>query len=175
MTAEACPHHFTLTDEAVRGFSTNAKMNPPLRSQEDVDAIKEAIVDGTIDCIVTDHAPHSKEDKEREFDKAPFGIIGLETSLSLTIRELVKPGLLTLSQMVNRMATTPAKIIGLTDKGVIAEGKDADLTLIDPDQSWTLTIDEIASKSKNTPLIGDRMVGRVKTTICNGKVVYQDI
>lgn len=174
VTAEACPHHFTLTDEAVRGFSTNVKMNPPLRSQEDVDAVKEALVDGTIDCIVTDHAPHSKEDKEREFDKAPFGIIGLETSLPLTMRELVKPGLLSLTQMVEKMSTAPARIVGLDNKGVIAEGYDADITVIDPNEEWTFTVEEIASKSSNSPFIGDTMLGRIKTTICNGKVVYQD-
>ena len=122
VTAEACPHHFVLTDEACSSFDTSTKVNPPLRSKEDVEAIKEAIADGTIDCIVTDHAPHTKEDKEVGFDGAPFGLIGLETSLALTITELVKPGIIDLSKMVDRMSSAPARIVGLAHKGVIKPG-----------------------------------------------------
>jgi dihydroorotase len=173
VTAEACPHHFTLTDEAVRGFDPSTKMNPPLRSQEDVDAIKEAIKDGTIDCIVTDHAPHTLEDKEVGFDQAPFGIIGLETSLGLTIAELVAPGIITLPQMVEKMSTAPARIVGLSQKGEIKEGFDADLTIIDADKEWVFTKGDIASKSKNTPFIGRKLKGTVEYTIFAGKVVYK--
>ena len=173
VTAEACPHHFTLTDEAVRGFDPSTKMNPPLRSQEDVDAIKEAIKDGTIDCIVTDHAPHTVEDKEVGFDQAPFGIIGLETSLGLTIAELVAPGIISLPQLVEKMSAAPARIVGLSNKGEIREGKDADLTIIDPDKDWIFTKEDIASRSKNTPFIGRKLKGTVEYTIFGGKVVYK--
>ena len=148
-------------------------MNPPLRSQEDVDAIKEGIKDGTIDCIVTDHAPHTVEDKEVGFDQAPFGIIGLETSLGLTIAELVAPGILSLPQMVEKMSAAPARIVGLSNKGEIREGKDADLTIIDPDKEWIFSLEDIASKSKNTPFIGRKLKGTVEYTIYSGKVVYK--
>ena len=173
VTAEACPHHFTLTDDAVRGFDPSTKMNPPLRSQEDVDAIKEGIKDGTIDCIVTDHAPHTVEDKEVGFDQAPFGMIGLETSLGLTIAELVAPGIISLPQMVEKMSAAPARIVGLSNKGEIREGKDADLTIIDPDKEWIFSLEDIASKSKNTPFIGRKLKGTVEYTIYSGKVVYK--
>lgn len=173
VTAEACPHHFTLTDEAVRSFDTSTKMNPPLRSQEDVDAVKEGIRDGTIDCIVTDHAPHTREDKEAGFDQAPFGIIGLETSLGLTIAELVSPGIISLTQMVEKMSAAPARVIGLINKGEIAEGKDADITIIDPDKEWIFTENDIASKSRNTPFIGRKLKGTVEYTIFGGKIVYK--
>ncbi len=173
VTAEACPHHFTLTDEVVKTYDTNTKMSPPLRTQEDVDAIKEAIKDGTIDCIVTDHAPHTVEDKEVEYDHAPFGIIGLETSVGLTVRELVKPKVISWRQMAEKMSAAPARIVGLKNKGVIAEGKDADITIIDPDKEWIFKKDEIVSMSKNSPFINQAMVGRVEVTICGGKVSYQ--
>lgn len=173
VTAEACPHHFVLTDEACSSFDTSTKVNPPLRSKEDVEAIKEAIADGTIDCIVTDHAPHTKEDKEVGFDGSPFGLIGLETSLGLTITELVKPGIIDLSKMVDRMSTTPARIVGLANKGVIKSGFDADITIIDPDKEWTVTQEGFISKSKNSPFIGRKLKGRVEYTICSGRLVYK--
>jgi dihydroorotase len=173
VTAEACPHHFVLTDEACRSFDTSTKVNPPLRSKKDVEAIKEAIADGTIDCIVTDHAGHTKEDKEVGFDKAPFGLIGLETSLGLTITELVKPGIISLSKMVDRMSFTPARIVGLANKGSIRPGFDADITIIDPDKEWTVTREGFVSKSKNSPFIGRKLKGQVEYTICGGKVVYR--
>jgi dihydroorotase len=173
VTAEACPHHFVLTDEACSSFDTSTKVNPPLRSKEDVEAIKEAIADGTIDCIVTDHAPHTKEDKEVGFDGAPFGLIGLETSLGLTITELVKPGVIDLAQMVDRMSTAPARIVGLANKGTIKVGYDADITIIDPDREWTVTKEGFASKSKNSPFIGRRLKGLVEATIFSGKIVYK--
>ncbi len=174
VTAEACPHHFALTDEACATFDTSTKVNPPLRSKEDVEAIKQAIKDGTIDCIVTDHAPHTKEDKEVGFDGAPFGLIGLETSLALTITELVKKGIIDLPQMVDKMSTTPAKIVGLTSKGTIKEGLDADLTVIDENKQWTVTKEGFQSKSKNSPFIGWKLVGDVEYTICGGRLVYKN-
>ena len=173
VTAEACPHHFVLTDEACSGFDTSTKVSPPLRSQADVEAIKEAIADGTIDCIVTDHAPHTKEDKEVGFDGAPFGLIGLETSLGLTITELVKPGIIDLTQMVDKMSSAPARIVGMANKGAIKSGYDADITIIDPDKEWTVTKEGFVSKSKNSPFIGRRLQGQVEYTICGGKVVYK--
>ena len=172
VTAEACPHHFALTDEACASFDTSTKVNPPLRTKEDVQAIKEAIADGTIDCIVTDHAPHTKEDKEIGFDGAPFGLIGLETSLGLPIKELVKPGIIDLPKMVDKMAAAPARITGLVSKGIIKEGFDADLTMIDEHKEWTVTAQGFASKSKNSPFIGWTLTGQVEYTICGGKVVY---
>ena len=174
VTAEACPHHFALTEDAVKTFDTNTKMNPPLRTQEDVDAIKEGLKDGTIDCIVTDHAPHTAEDKEADFDHAPFGLIGLETSVGLTIKELVKTKVLTWPQMVDRMSTAPARVVGLENKGIIKEGSDGDITIIDPDREWVFTKEEIASKSKNTPFIGWKLTGKVTHTILAGKAVYEE-
>ncbi len=173
VTAEACPHHFALTDDACASFDTSTKVNPPLRSQEDVQAIKEAIADGTIDCIVTDHAPHTKEDKEVGFNGAPFGLIGLETSLGLTIKELVKPGIIDLKQMVDKMSSAPAEIVGLKSKGVIKEGFDADIVIIDENKTWEVTEEGFVSKSKNSPFIGWELVGQVELTICAGKVVYR--
>lgn len=173
VTAEACPHHFTLTDEAVKSFDTRTKVNPPLRTREDVEAIKEALKDGTIDCVASDHAPHTQEDKEADFDHAPFGMIGLETSLGLTVTELVRPGVLSWPQMVERMSAAPARIVGLTGKGEIKEGKDADITIIDPDKEWEVRREDFVSKSKNSPFVGRRLKGCVEATICHGKVVYQ--
>jgi len=173
VTAEACPHHFTLTDEACAGFDTATKVSPPLRSKEDVAAIKQAIADGTIDCIVTDHAPHTKEDKEVGFDGAPFGMIGLETSLGLVMTELVHAGIIDLSKMVDKMSSTPARIVGLANKGAIRTGFDADITIIDPDREWVVTKEGFVSKGKNSPFIGRNLKGRVEYTICSGKVVYQ--
>ncbi len=172
VTAEACPHHFTLTDEAVKTFDTNAKVNPPLRTQTDVEAIKQALKDGTIDCIVTDHAPHTQEEKELDFDHAPYGMIGLETAVGLTITELVIPGILSWAQMVEKMSTAPARIVGLANKGVIREGADADMTIIDPEKVWKVRKEDFFSKSKNSPFIGRTLKGAVVTTIYNGRVVY---
>lgn len=172
VSAEACPHHFTLTDEAVKGFDTSTKVNPPLRTQKDVEAVKQGIKEGVIDCIVTDHAPHTHEDKEVEFDHAPYGMIGLETSVGLTITELVKPKILSWSKMVERMSANPAKVIGLAGKGVIKEGYDADITIIDPDKQWVFEKEGVVSKSKNSPFFGKKMTGRVETTILAGKMTY---
>jgi dihydroorotase len=173
VTTEVCPHHFTLTDEQVKSFDTNTKVNPPLRTRKDVDAIKEAVKDGTIDCISTDHAPHTFEDKEVDYDNAPCGMIGLETAMGLAITELVKPGFLTLPQMVERMSTAPARLMKLNSKGIIKEKMDADIVIIDPEIEWEVRKEDFVSKSKNSPFIGRALNGRVENTIYAGKIVYE--
>jgi len=172
VTAEVCPHHFSLTDEACRGYNTNAKMNPPLRLREDIDALIEGLKDGTIDAIATDHAPHASFEKEQEFDRAPFGITGIEIMLSLTLKHLVAPGHLTLPQAIEKMTAAPAKIMRL-DAGTLKPGARADVTIFDPEQKWTLSANEMASKSKNTPYDGVEMLGEVRATIASGTVIYQ--
>lgn len=172
VTAEVCPHHFSLTDEACRGYNTNAKMNPPLRRPEDIEALIEGLKDGTIDAIATDHAPHAAHEKEREFDLAPFGILGLETFLPLSIKHLVEPGHLTLPQVVEKMTAVPARILGL-ETGTLRMGAPADIAVFDPTERWTLVAAELASKSKNTPYDGVEMVGRVKATVVDGRISYQ--
>ena len=166
--AEATPHHFTLTDEAVLKYGTLAKMNPPLRTEDDRQAIIRGLADGTIDIIATDHAPHSKEEKERSITAAPSGIIGLETSLALGITSLVRPGHLTMLQLLEKMTVNPAKLYGLPS-GRIEEGAPADLILFDPEEKWTPT--EYVSMSSNSPFTGWELYGKVKMTICGGKVV----
>ena len=172
VTAEACPHHFTLTHEACEGYNTNAKMNPPLREPEDREAIRQGLRDGTIDVICTDHAPHHYDAKEREFDDAPNGIIGLETALGLAVTELVDSGLLSLSDLVNRMSVMPARIFGLQG-GSLAAGTAADVVVFDPEAEWTVRPETFYSKSRNTPFAGLRLTGRAETTIVRGQIVYQ--
>lgn len=174
VTAEATPHHFTLTDEAVKTFATSTKVNPPLRTKADVEAIRQGLKDGTIDCIATDHAPHTYEDKEVEYDAAPPGLIGLETAFGLVMKELVRPGVLTLPQAVDKLSASPARTVGLSSKGEIAEGKDADLVLVDLHRQWVVSEEDTVSKSKNSPFMGWTLTGRVVTTICGGKVAYQE-
>ena len=173
VTAEATPHHFTLTDDAVKSFDPNTKVNPPLRSEKDVEAVKRGIKEGIIDCIVTDHAPHNFEDKEVGFAEAPFGIIGLETALGLVITELVDKEVISAPQMVDRMAASPANIVGLANKGSIEEGKDADVVIIDPEIEWEVKAEEFVSKSRNSPFIGKKLKGCVEVTICGGRISYQ--
>ncbi|MCL2390074.1 MAG: dihydroorotase [Endomicrobia bacterium] len=173
VTAETCPHYFTLTDDIVKVFDTNTKMNPPLREQKDVDAIKQGLVDGTIDCIATDHAPHTSEEKNKEFDLAPFGIIGFETILSLVLNELVDKKVLSLSQAVAKMTLNPAKIFNLEGRGSLKEGSIADITVIDPKYSYEFTKESIVSKSKNSPFIGRKFQGGAVLTIVGGKIVYK--
>jgi dihydroorotase len=173
VTAEVMPHHFALTEEAVRGFDTSTKMCPPLRTAADVAAIKAGLKDGTIDCIATDHAPHTHEDKEVDFDSAPPGLIGLETAFGLVMKELVIPGVLTLAQVVDKMSAGPARVVGLADKGVIAEGKDADIVIVDLGKEWKVRREDFVSKSKNSPFVGWTLKGLVVKTICGGKVVYK--
>ncbi len=171
VTAEACPHHFSLTEEAVRGYNTLAKMNPPLRTWEDVQAIKEGLRDGTIDVIATDHAPHAVQDKQREFADAPFGVVGLETALPLTLG-LVEEGVLTLETAIAKLATAPGTIFGL-NKGTLAPGADADVAIVDAQQGWEVDPSRFRSKSKNTPFAGWRVKGRALATLVGGRVVYE--
>ena len=169
--AEATPHHFTLTDEAVAEHGTLAKMNPPLRSESDRYSIIQGLQDGTIDLIATDHAPHSAEEKSRPITEAPSGIIGLETSLALGITFLVRPKHLGLMELLEKMTVNPARLYRLP-YGTIAEGAAADLVLFDPQERWT--VQDFASKSSNSPFVGWELYGKVKKTICRGKVVYSD-
>ncbi|MCS6873992.1 MAG: dihydroorotase [Pyrinomonadaceae bacterium] len=173
VTCEVTPHHFTLTDEAVEGYNTNAKMSPPLRSQEHLEAILEAIKDGTIDAIATDHAPHHPDEKNLEFDRAPFGVIGLETAVGLTFEKLVHVGIIDLVRMVEMFSTNPARIFGLTDRGTLRPGSMADITILDPHLEWTYRVSETRSKSKNSPFDGWSFHGAVVITIVNGKIVYR--
>jgi dihydroorotase len=172
VTAEVCPHHFTLTDEMLCTFDTNLKVNPPLRTRGDVSALKKGLRDGTIDCIVTDHAPHTMEDKEVDFDHAPCGMIGLETALGLAVTELIDGKVLSWSELIQKMAFAPAQVLGLSRKGKVEVGYDADLVVIDPQKEWVVDETQFLSKSRNSPFIGRTLKGLVETTICKGKVVY---
>jgi dihydroorotase len=171
VTCETAPHYFTLTDDAVRGYNTNAKMNPPLREADDVAAIKAGLTDGTIDAIATDHAPHHEDEKDVEFNVAMNGIIGLETSLPLSLK-LVADGVLTLNQLIEKMSCKPSNILGL-QRGTLAAGSVADITLIDPTCEWVVEADKLASKSKNSPWLGQKLKGAAAATIVSGKLVYQ--
>jgi len=172
VTAEVTPHHVTLTDETLRSFDSNFKMNPPLRSQEHVEACIEGLRDGTIDVIASDHAPHAAEKKMRELDQAPFGIIGLETSLSLVITKLIRPGILNWSAVAEKMSLNPAKILGLNTgagpKGTLQIGADADITVIDPDVKWTVAAGQFHSKSKNSPYVGWELFGKATAVFVEG-------
>ncbi|SHH27809.1 dihydroorotase [Anaerosphaera aminiphila DSM 21120] len=169
--AEVTPHHFTLTDEAILKQGTLAKMNPPLRSKRDRDMIIEGLKDNTIEIIATDHAPHTKEEKAVELSKAPSGIIGLETSLGLGIRELVEKGHLTLMDLLRKMTINPAELYNLK-AGYIAEGGPADLVIFNPEESYK--VEEFKSKSKNSPFIGETLPGKIHYTICKGEIVYEN-
>ena len=173
ISAEVCPHHFTLcSDDIVKG-DTNYKMNPPLRTKEDLEALRQGLKDDVFDVISTDHAPHALAEKQESFKKAPFGIVGLETSVALTITELVDTEIITPMQMAEKMSYNPAKILGL-DKGSLAEGKIADVVIIDPNEEYVIDKNTFASKGRNTPFHGRTVRGKVKVTICDGKVVYKD-
>jgi len=172
VTAEACPHHFTLTDESLRGFDSNFKMSPPLRTAADVEAIIEGLVDGTIDCIATDHAPHALEKKMLELDRAPFGIVGLETAVGLAVTRLVEPGRIGWPRLVQAMSTRPAEILGL-NRGTLRPGAVADITLIDPDLAWRVDAKAFLSKSGNSPFHGWTLQGRAVATIVGGRVKYR--
>ena len=160
VTAEATPHHFSLTDATVNSFDANFKMNPPLRSEDHVQAIIEGLKDGTIDAIATDHAPHSVEEKEVEFDAAPFGIIGLETALGLIVQHLIKPGIVSWSQVVEKLSLNPYRILGLSAPK-IQIGEMANLTIIDPEANWAVDKTKFKSRSRNTPFDGWKLSGRV--------------
>lgn len=168
VTAETCPHYFSITEEAVKGYDTNAKVNPPLRTWHDVEAIREGLRDGTIDVIATDHAPHHRDEKMREFDMAPFGISGLETAISLSLN-LVEQGILTTPQLVEKMALNPARILRIA-QGTMKPGSDADIVLIDSGKEFTVEAARFISKGKNTPFQGWNLRGKPVLTICRGKI-----
>lgn len=171
VTAETCPHYLVLTDEAVRGYDTNAKMKPPLRTWRDVEALRAGLKDGTIDVIATDHAPHAQEEKEREFDYAPFGITGLETALSVVLH-LLTEGVLTMQDVIMKMSYYPAKILGI-GKGTLSIGSVADVTIINPNTTWVVESINLRSKGKNTPFEGWKLRGKVTHTIVGGRVVFR--
>lgn len=171
VTAEACPHHFLLTEELVRGYNTHAKMNPPLRTWADIQAIKEGLRDGTIDVIATDHAPHATQEKQQDFTEAPFGIVGLETALPLTLG-LVEEGVLSLEQSVHKLTSAPAAAFGLK-KGTLALDADADVVIVDQQEQWEVDPSKFRSKSRNTPFGGWKVKGRVNITIVGGRVVFE--
>ena len=169
--AEVTPHHFSLNEEAVLKYGTNAKMNPPLRTEEDRMKLIEGLKDNTIELIATDHAPHTEEEKNVSFGKAPSGIIGLETSLALGVTNLVKTGYLTMMELIAKMTLNPAKLYNMP-YGTLKEGARADIVLFNEDELWK--VEDFSSKSKNSPFIGHELYGKVKYTICRGKVVYRD-
>jgi dihydroorotase len=171
VTCEVAPHHWTLRDEAVATYDTNTKMSPPLRSQDHIDALLEGLADGTIDAIATDHAPHHADEKELEFDQAPFGIIGLETAIGLAF-ELVQQGVISLERLVELCATNPAHIFGLQERGTLRKDAWADVTLLDPEFQWTYDVSASKSKSRNTPFAGRSMTGAAVATIVGGRIVY---
>jgi dihydroorotase len=169
VTAEACPHHFTLTDDRLRTFDSNYKMNPPLRTKADVDAVIGGLRDGTIDLLATDHAPHAPEKKLRELDQAPFGIVGLETLIPITVLGLIEPGHLTWPEAIRKLTLEPARLLGIP-KGTLRPGADADVTIIDPSTPWTVDPSAFYSKSRNTPYGGWEVRGRAHTVIVSGEV-----
>lgn len=172
VTAEVTPHHLALTEEAVRDYRTEAKMHPPLRTEEDRTAVREGLAEGVLDLIATDHAPHHYEEKEREFDDAPFGVVGLETALGVGIESLVRTGVLTLSELVDRMACAPARAMDLPG-GTLRRGAPADVVLFDPNETWTVDPSSFESKAANTPFGGDELTGRVHRTIVDGRTRFR--
>ena len=173
VSGEVCPHHFTLTTDDIPSNDANFKMNPPLRKAEDRDALIKGLSEDILEVISTDHAPHSEEEKSKGFENSPFGIVGLETSVGLTVTKLVKPGHITLKQMIEKMSYNPAKILGI-DKGTLKEGSVADITIFDPDEEYTVDKNDFESKGKNTPFDGYKLFGKVKYTILDGEIVYND-
>jgi len=172
VTAEACPHHLSLTEDEVNGYNTNAKMNPPLRTADDVEAIREAVRDGTIDLVATDHAPHHYDEKEREFADAPNGIVGLETALAVVMKWLVKPGIIDLPTLIDRMSVSPASTFKLPG-GSLRRGSVADVTVFDPGREWKVDPARFASKGRNSPYAGHTLQGVVMCTIVGGRIVHQ--
>ncbi|CAN5210235.1 dihydroorotase [soil metagenome] len=173
VTCEVTPHHFTLTDKSVEGYDTNTKMSPPLRSQEHLEAIIEGIKDGTIDAIATDHAPHHADEKALEYDRAPFGITGLETAVGLAFNELVHKGVIDLVRLVKLFSANPAKIFKLENRGTLKVGSIADVTILDPDLDWTYKVSDSKSKSKNSPFDNWQFTGAAMAAIVGGKIVYR--
>jgi len=175
VTCEVAPHHFTLTDEAIGSYNTNAKMNPPLRVEADRAAMVAGLVDGTVDCIATDHAPHATFEKEQEFERAPNGITGLETALGLALRVLHKGQGMTVSRVIELMSAKPAGVISLEGRGTLKVGSFADVVVFDPASEWRYDVSETRAKSRNTPFDGAAMVGRVLATISEGRIVYRTV
>lgn len=173
VTCEVTPHHLFLNDKALEGYNTNAKVNPPLRSEEDRKAVEKALIDGTIDVIATDHAPHHEDEKDIEFDKAAFGIVGLETALGLILTNLYAKGKMSLSNILEKLTTNPAKILGLKS-GALTIGYPADITIIDPKLKWTVDKNKFYSKAQNTPFNGITLLGKAVATIVDGKIIYSD-
>ena len=174
VTAEVTPHHLLLTDDLCAGYDTSFKMNPPLRSRSDVEACINGVIDGTLDCLATDHAPHAPEEKQREFDQAPFGIVGLETALPLYAKALIDPGHITWLKLIELMSHRPAVVLGLKDRGSLAVGCRADITVIDPAAQWQIDPTEFYSRSTNTPFSGWQVRGQVRSTIVAGQVVFEN-
>jgi dihydroorotase len=175
VTAECAPHHFSLTDACCEGFDPMFKVHPPLRTQADVDAIREGLADGTIDAIATDHAPHTPESKEQPFEEAPPGMLGLETALAVTLTELVEPGHLTLADALGLLSWRPAALAGLdAHGGPVAPGAQANLTIFDPGHEWVVEPQALASRARNTPFAGRTLRGKVRHTVLNGDVVVRD-
>jgi dihydroorotase len=172
VTCEVAPQHWTLTDEAVQEYDTNSKMSPPLRSQDHIEAILEGLRDGTVDAIATDHAPHHADEKELEYDQAPFGIVGLETAVGLAMEHLVNKGVISLERLVELCSTNPARILSLGDRGTLRPGARADLTILDPELDWTFEVSRSKSKSRNTPFDGYNFHGAAVATLVGGRVVY---
>jgi dihydroorotase len=172
VTCEVAPHHWTLTDEAVRDYDTNTKVNPPLRSRGHLDAVLEGLRDGTIDAIATDHAPHHADEKTLEYDQAPFGITGLETAIGLALDRLVHQGLISLERLVELCSTNPARILNFADRGTLQKGAHADVTILDPEHTWTFDVSRSKSKSRNTPFDGWSFRGAAVATIVGGRVVF---
>jgi dihydroorotase len=173
VTGEVCPHHFILSSDDIREDDGNYKMNPPLRSRADVEALRQGLKDGVMDVIATDHAPHAGEEKDKSMKDAAFGIVGLETSAALTYTSLVKTGVLTVMDMAEKMSYNPAKILGLEDKGSISEGKTADITIFDPRRTYKIDKNTFVSKGKNTPFDGYEVTGETVYTLVDGRVVYE--
>lgn len=172
VTCDTCPHYFSLSEEAVLSYDTNMKVNPPLRSKEDVAAIRQGLKNGSIDAIASDHAPHAENEKDIEFESAEFGTVGLETELAVSITELVNTGLLDWLGLAKKMCLNPARILGI-DKGTLNTGQDADIIVLNPDKEWLVKKDNLVSKSKNSCFLGKKLKGVVEYTICSGKVVYK--
>lgn len=175
VTGEVCPHHFVLTSDDIREDDGNYKMNPPLRSRADVEALREGLRNGIMDVISTDHAPHAAEEKNKSMAQAAFGIVGLETSAALTYTYLVKPGILSMMDMAEKMSYNPSKILGLSEKGSVSEGKIADVVIFNPDRTYRINKETFMSKGKNTPFDGLEVSGEVMYTLVDGKIVYEAI
>ena len=174
ITCETCPQYFTLTEDEILTQGSMARVNPPLRTAKDIKGIIAGLKDGTIDAIATDHAPHSAEEKSRPLTRAPSGMVGLETSLAITLTELYHMGKMKLPEIIKRMTYTPASILRLSSKGRLSLGSDADITIFDPEEVWTIDPEQFASKARNTPFAGREVKGKVKYTIVGGNVIYQD-